>query len=230
MYTIQGAPTAVKPRKTPSGRRPATARAVGALDRSAWLEAATDAIAEGGFGAARILALAKQLGVTRGSFYWHFRNHEDFVRALLLRWRDEQLRALARWRLDTGDPEADLRGAVHLLLKDMARDGKALRVELAVQDFARRHALAAAVTVEVDRSRMRQGRAMVAALTGDADRVYALTLLLYACMTGARLMLAASRHEAKTDAMAASLDGIVGEAIIASHNAHPRPARRRSSR
>jgi len=212
-------------RKAP-GKPRAGARQTRALDRRAWLEAATDAIAEGGFGEARILALAKRLGVTRGSFYWHFRDHDEFIRALLERWRDEELRALAAWRLDTGDANADLRGAVHLLLTDMAHDGKALRVELAVQDFARRDPLAASISVDVNRARMRQGRAMVEALTGDADRAHALTLLLYACITGARLMLAASPRNAKTDAMARSLDRIIGEAIIASNNAHASPPRR----
>jgi len=184
------------------------------LDRRAWLEAATDAIAEGGFGEARILTLAKRLGVTRGSFYWHFRDHDDFIRALLERWRDEQLQAMVAWRPGTGNAEADLRRAVHLLLTDMARDAKALRIELAVQDFARRNPLAASVTVEVNRARMKQGLALFDALTADPGRARALTLLLYACITGARLMLAAAPQDAKTDAIAAELDRIIGDAII----------------
>jgi len=200
-------------------KRRAGAVAARVLDRRAWIEAATDAIAEGGFGEARILTLAKRLGVTRGSFYWHFRDHGDFMKALLEQWRDEQVRALAAWRLDTGDAEADLRGAVHLLLTDMARDAKSLRIELAVQDFARRNRLAASISVDVNRARMRQGRAMVEALTGDPERAHALTLLLYACIAGARLMLAGSPRRARTDAMAGSLDGIIGEALIASNKA-----------
>jgi len=209
-----------KPAKEPlPGPRRARPEPARALDRRSWLDAATDAIAEGGFGAARILTLAQRLGVTRGSFYWHFRNHDDFIRALLERWRDGELGALAAWRLDTGDAEADVRGAVHLLLTEMARDAKALRVELAVQDFARRNPLAASISVEVNRARMRQGRAMLEALTGDPDRAHALTLLLYACITGARLMLAASPRNAKTDAMAESLDRIIGEALVASNDA-----------
>jgi AcrR family transcriptional regulator len=216
--------------RKPAAPRRTRALPARALDRGSWLDAATDAIAEGGFGEARILPLAQRLGVTRGSFYWHFRNHDDFIRALLERWRDGELHALARWRVDTGDAEADLRGAVHLLLTDMARDGKALRVELAVQDFARRSALAAAISLDVNRARMRQGRAMVEALTGDAGRAHALTLLLYASITGARLMLAASPRNAKTDAMADSLDRIIGEAVIASNNARAARPRRDAAR
>jgi len=189
------------------------------LTPEAWIDAATGVLVDEGIDHVRVDVLAGQLGVTRGSFYWHFRNHDDFIRALLERWRDDELRALAVWRLDTGDAEADVRGAVHLLLTEMARDAKALRVELAVQDFARRNPLAASISVDVNRARMRQGRAMVEALTGDSSRAHALTLLLYACITGARLMLAASPRNAKTDATAESLDRIIGEALVASNNA-----------
>jgi len=193
----------------------AVASAARSLDRRAWLEAAADAIAEGGFGEARILTLAKRLGVTRGSFYWHFRDHDDFIRALLEQWRDEQLRAMAAWRPGTGNAEADLRRAVHLLLTDMARDAKALRVELAMQDFARRNPVAEAITVEVNRARMKQGLALFEALTADSGRARSLTLLLYACITGARLMLAAAPRDAKTDAIADELEHIIADAIIA---------------
>ncbi len=201
-------------RKAPAKRR-AAASERRSLDRLAWLDAAADAIAEGGFGEARILTLARRLGVTRGSFYWHFRGHDDFIRAVLERWRDGQLRAMDSWRPSAGDADADLRRAVHLLLTDMARDGKSLRIELAVQDFARRDAFAAAMTLEVNRARMKQGLALFEALTRDHERARALTLLLYACITGARLMLAASPRNEKTDAVADRLDRIIGEAIIA---------------
>jgi AcrR family transcriptional regulator len=202
------------PRK-PNARRRVPGKTARSLDRGVWLEAAAEAIAEGGFGEARILTLAKRLGVTRGSFYWHFRDHDDFIRALLERWRNEQLQAMAAWRPGKENAENDLRHAIHLLLTDMARDARALRIELAVQDFARRNALAAATTVEVNRARMKQGLALFEALTADADRARSLTLLLYACITGARLMLAASPRDAKADAIASQLERVIGEAVIA---------------
>jgi len=186
-----------------------------ALDRRVWLDAAADAIAEGGFGAVRVLTLAKRLGVTRGSFYWRFRDHDDFIRAVLERWRDEQLAAIDAWRGESGDPESDLRRVVRLLLAEMARDGRALRIELAMHDFARRHALAASIATEVSRARMRQGQTLFVALTGNAARARELTLLLYACVTGARLMLAASPDDARNDALAERLDRVIGEAIVA---------------
>src|SRR5262249_46241776 len=42
------------------------------LTASDWAEAALQLIAEQGLGALTVSALAARLGVTKGSFYWHF--------------------------------------------------------------------------------------------------------------------------------------------------------------
>ncbi|HMJ02024.1 MAG TPA: helix-turn-helix domain-containing protein, partial [Conexibacter sp.] len=40
--------------------------------RSAWIEAALQALASGGPESIRVEALAAHLGVSKGGFYWHF--------------------------------------------------------------------------------------------------------------------------------------------------------------
>ncbi|MGI8870204.1 MAG: TetR/AcrR family transcriptional regulator [Mycobacteriales bacterium] len=56
------------------------------LDRDAWIAAAGRALGDGGLAAISIDPLAKRLGATRGSFYWHFRSREDLIIAALERW------------------------------------------------------------------------------------------------------------------------------------------------
>ena len=51
-----------------------------------WAEAALQFIAEAGLGALTVDALAARLGVTKGSFYWHFKARSDLLRAALGRW------------------------------------------------------------------------------------------------------------------------------------------------
>ena len=53
------------------------------LDATAWIEAAFDALADGGIEAVRVDPLAKRLGVTRGSFYWHFTDRAALHQAML---------------------------------------------------------------------------------------------------------------------------------------------------
>ena len=73
------------------------------LDSAAWVEAAFDALAEGGIEAVRIDPLAKQLGVTRGSFYWHFTD-----RAALFADFPAQMNVM-HWHGDTFDLPPDAR-------------------------------------------------------------------------------------------------------------------------
>lgn len=51
-----------------------------------WTHAALSALVEGGISAVRIDALARTLGVTRGSFYWHFKDRDAVLSAALERW------------------------------------------------------------------------------------------------------------------------------------------------
>ncbi|MFN7124269.1 MAG: TetR/AcrR family transcriptional regulator [Allorhizobium sp.] len=61
-----------------------------------WLEAAYDALLEGGVDAVKILPLAKKLKLSRTSFYWFFRDREELLAALIARWRDKNTGNLVR--------------------------------------------------------------------------------------------------------------------------------------
>ena len=56
------------------------------LDPEAWVDAAYAAFATGGVAAVRVDTLAKKLGITRGSFYWHFKNRSALLRAVIDKW------------------------------------------------------------------------------------------------------------------------------------------------
>lgn len=56
------------------------------LSRSDWLSAARGALIASGIEAVKIDRLAKTLNVTRGGFYWHFKNRKDLLDALLDHW------------------------------------------------------------------------------------------------------------------------------------------------
>lgn len=62
------------------------------LSAADWEQAALDMLAEGGVGAVAVEVLARRLGVTKGSFYWHFATREALIQAALDRWEqaDEQ--------------------------------------------------------------------------------------------------------------------------------------------
>lgn len=68
----------------------------GRLSADGWVDAAMDAIAEGGLPALAVEPLAARLGATKGSFYWHFERRETLLAAVLERWEDEGTDAVIR--------------------------------------------------------------------------------------------------------------------------------------
>jgi AcrR family transcriptional regulator len=59
------------------------------LAREDWERAALVAIEEAGLEAVAVEPLARRLGVTKGSFYWHFTNRDALLEAALARWESE---------------------------------------------------------------------------------------------------------------------------------------------
>jgi AcrR family transcriptional regulator len=61
----------------------------GNLEREDWLRAARLALLQGGVEAVRVEKLARDLGVTKGSFYWHFKDRDELLELLLREWETE---------------------------------------------------------------------------------------------------------------------------------------------
>jgi AcrR family transcriptional regulator len=59
------------------------------LGRADWLRAARLALLKGGVQAVRVERLSRDLHVTKGSFYWHFKDREELLDLLLREWEEE---------------------------------------------------------------------------------------------------------------------------------------------
>lgn len=80
------------------------------LNRQRWLSAGLQALANDGPDGLRIMPIAEQLGVTKGSFYWHFKNLEDYRAAVLEEWeRCYTQEAIEYLEKDNADPATKLR-------------------------------------------------------------------------------------------------------------------------
>ena len=73
-----------------------------------WEDAALAAIADHGLASLSIPALAAALGVTKGSFYWHFKGLPQLVEASLRRWEEIDSEALDEVH-EIEDPRARLK-------------------------------------------------------------------------------------------------------------------------
>jgi AcrR family transcriptional regulator len=59
-----------------------------------WARAALAEIARGGIEAVAVESLAAELGATKGSFYWHFKNRDALIQAALGRWEQRRTGAV----------------------------------------------------------------------------------------------------------------------------------------
>ncbi|MDZ4728937.1 MAG: TetR/AcrR family transcriptional regulator [Xanthomonadales bacterium] len=61
-----------------------------------WERAALELIAEKGVPALAVEPLARRMGITKGSFYWHFSGRESLLEQALQRWEEHDSRNLAK--------------------------------------------------------------------------------------------------------------------------------------
>ena len=155
------------------------------LTRDAWLDASYQAVVEGGFDNVRVLVIADALGVTRGSFYWHFADHADLIGALLARWRERELEQGKRLAADAlPDPQRDLERLLDAVLSLAGAEVENIRFELALRGFGRRDPGVAKMLVEVDQARMTLFEEKFRRLTGDPKTAGELASLFYLAIVG----------------------------------------------
>jgi len=81
-----------------------------------WISAALKALAMDGFTAVKADVLAKTLGVSRGSFYWHFENIEKFHLCVMQRWQEIATDAIILQVEGSAEGTSRLRQLIHLAL------------------------------------------------------------------------------------------------------------------
>jgi AcrR family transcriptional regulator len=94
--------------KTRSMEQVGSAKRSGRLTAGDWVDAAYSAMAEDGVGSVAIEPLARRLGVTRGSFYWHFKDRRALLEVTLERWERESTEAVISATRSIANPQERL--------------------------------------------------------------------------------------------------------------------------
>jgi AcrR family transcriptional regulator len=87
----------------------------GRLSADDWAQAALDLIAEQGVAAVAVEPLARRLGVTKGSFYWHFPSRDALLQAALERWEKVEQETVFGSLEAVPDPRERLRALFQLV-------------------------------------------------------------------------------------------------------------------
>lgn len=159
------------------------------LTRADWIDAAIRVMTDSSVEAVRIERLAVDLGASKGSFYWHFKDRPALLAAVLDTWRERQTLAVqARLATEEPDPCRRILRVMELPLRPAAERGAAA-LELAVMGWARRSDEARAALHAVDAARTDYLVALFAQLGADADEAawrahQAYALLRYVAQRG----------------------------------------------
>lgn len=120
------------------------------LSADAWTDAALRVLADDGVEAVRVEPLGRALGVTKGSFYWHFANRRALLDAALERWEEAATEAvITRVETAAAEPAERLR-----VLTRLAFD-KGGSLDRAVRAWAIEDEVAARTVERVDARRVR---------------------------------------------------------------------------
>lgn len=100
----------------------------GVLTPADWARAALAAIARGGIAAVAVESVAADLGATKGSFYWHFKNRDALIQAALDMWEQTRTESV----MEKLDQEPEPAERLRKLLEAAFERSPADRAEIAL--------------------------------------------------------------------------------------------------
>ncbi|GAA0512500.1 MAG: TetR/AcrR family transcriptional regulator [Pigmentiphaga sp.] len=186
-----------KPRAEPEkaaapkpGRRAASARGVKTdLQRADWVRAGLRVLAQSGVDAVLIPRLATDLGVTKGSFYWHFESRDDLLLALIEEWKQHAtLRVIEIVESASTSPQEKIR-LIAFIGTNSPIDEFGGAIELAVRNWARTNPDVRSAVADVDQQRLTYLTSLYAEMGAKVDPEL-LACLHYSFSTGLRLIFA----------------------------------------
>jgi AcrR family transcriptional regulator len=166
-------------RKTTAANGKRTSQAA-RLDAAAWIDCALQVLTERGIDGVRVEVLAKQLGVTKGSFYWHFTDRSALLAEMLQTWRKRETLGIIERLESTHEPA--MTRLSRLLRVQFDAKKAAAEIELSIRLWARRDTQAAQAFQEVDELRLRYIAKLLDELGTDKDAIEARAVLIYCYM------------------------------------------------
>jgi AcrR family transcriptional regulator len=149
------------------------------LTRRKWLEEGLALLEEAGAEALSIESLTNRLGVTKGSFYHHFANYQDFKQGLLEFWEEEGTLRIIHWAEQEASPPDKLARVMQASLHPPRLD-VALRAWALQDDQVRVH------QQRIDQRRLAYLEAVVFATRADHKFAKLLARLLYSLYVGSQ--------------------------------------------
>lgn len=144
------------------------------LTKADWTQAGITALAGEGFTAVRADTLAKKLGVSRGSFYWHFEDVAAYETALVAHWHQMAISAVRNVIEAGGTPTERFRDIMRLALFSINK------VEIAMRAWSTVNPRIREALKPIDEARIENTVKLVAAVSAlPPERIRAKAIVVY---------------------------------------------------
>lgn len=164
-----------------------------------WIAAATERLVHHGADSIRVDVLAKEMGASRGSFYWHFKDRDELLQRVLTAWRDQATEQLIeRFEREHDDPRQLLRDLLSLPFRGKAAR-RAASIELAIRAWARSDTMARHAVEDVDSRRIAYIAQVFSALGFPIREARARAFALYAYEVAESLLSAQGTEGQKAE-------------------------------
>lgn len=154
----------------------------------------------------RIEALAAGLGVSKGGFYWHYKDRQALLDEMLDSWEKavvgDVIDSLER---QPADPRAKLRQLFELA------PSVDFEVELALRDWARRDAGVAKRLRRIDTRRMEYLRSLFRQFCADEDDVEARSMLVFSLFIGSYFIAVEHGRRSRSEVLRLATDRLLSE-------------------
>jgi AcrR family transcriptional regulator len=165
--------------------------------KAQWLVAGLESLRREGVGGVRVERLAAELGITKGSFYWHFRNRDELLDALLEHWAHEMTDVEFK-RIQAMD--RGLSGRLLALAEDVLEKGMG-RYDPAIRAWARSDRKVAAAVGQVDRRRVRALAGLFEQAGFEAAQARTRARLFYTLLLGEPQVRSPAREAGELEGM-----------------------------
>ena len=137
------------------------------VSKRQWLTKALETLETDGYEAVKIDRLAKQLGISRSGFYYHFKDRQDLLQHLLDYWANEYTAVITE---DMDMKKLDAEKRLFTTMK-IVREKKLPKYDLAMNSWAKVDPLVDKVVKKVIKIRLDFTRAMFEELGFDGDEL-----------------------------------------------------------
>lgn len=149
------------------------------ITNKSWLKEGLDVLANLGAEKLTIDTLCSRLGVTKGSFYHHFKNRENFIENLLAYWEEVNTLAVIKLSEGLGDTRDKIKEITSIAIASMSSS-----LEVSIRAWALKNDKARLFQERVDQARLDYARKLWGELLGNGEEAELVSRLYYSTFVG----------------------------------------------